>query len=209
MPPTTENAAPFEVIAAPFEAYIAPIETPFPLVDDAFAEFDLAWKLLGTSGNFNLDDTGVMVAHSQALNLWRALASSGPRKAFRTSEDLTISMVLVDLSLEQYSHIMEANAITTTPGGVGVAGFKKLGLSRGFSVQIKSLLVRGPSPYMDGGIMQYEVPICVQAGDPSLAFVKDKPAGLSLKFQAMEDASAADASERFGRVVAQTDVAST
>lgn len=196
------NSAPFEIIGAPFTVWKAPIGEAFPAVDEDPAG---NWDLVGTSGPLNISDDGVKVQHSQAISFWRALASLGPRKAFRSSEDLIISFELADLTLEQYGQAIDPNnTITTVVASSGVAGTKKLGLSRGFSVGETALLVRGPSPYGDGMVLQYEVPVCVQVGEPEPVSKKDAPAMLALKFQALDDPDAASDDERFGRLIAQT-----
>lgn len=193
--------APYEIVAQPFTVWIAPTGTAFPLIDAAPA---VAWVKLGTSGDLNYTEDGVTVTHNQSIEKFRALGSTGPRKAFRTEEELHISLVLADLTLEQYAKALEHNTVTTTAAGAGTAGYKDVGLSRGLGVERLALLVRSPNgPYGDGWPMQYEVPIVVQVGEPEVVFVKGEPAGLAFEFEALEDPNASVEEERFGRVVAQ------
>ncbi len=195
------NSAPYEVIAQPFTLWVAAVGTTFPLID---ADPAAAWTKVGTSGDLNYTEDGVTVQHAQSVEFWRALGSAGPRKAFRGEEEFRISMVLADLTLEQYAMALNYNTVTTTPAGVGTAGFKSLGLSRGLDVPQRALLVRGTgSPYGVNMNMQYEVPIAVQAGEPEVVFVKTEPAGLALEFVALEDPTAVDLAQRFGRLIAQ------
>lgn len=195
--------APYEIIAQPFTLYVADVGAVFPAIDAA--PNPATWTKVGTSGDLNYDEGGVKIKHAQKTDVWRALGSAGPRKAFRTQEDLTISLVLADLTLEEYGRAMNDQTPATDPPGVGTAGSKSIGLSRGLDVPQHALLVRGEgaSPYGSGWNMQYEVPVCVQTGDPDVVFTKGKPAGLALEFQALEDPSAATESERFGRLIAQ------
>src|SRR4051812_30811466 len=125
------NSLPYEIIAAPFDVYFAPVGTAFPLIDVAPAA---PWAKVGSSGDLNYFAEGVKVKHSQSIERWRALGDAGSRKAFRTEEDLMISLILADLTLEQYAHALNGNAVAVTAAGVGTAGYKKIGLSRGFSV---------------------------------------------------------------------------
>lgn len=199
------NSSPFEILAAPFTLYLAPLTTAFPLVD---TDPTAPWVVIGTSGPSNYDEAGVTIQHSQTTNFWRSLASGGPRKVFRSAEDFMISLNLADVSLEQYKNILEYNTITPTAASVGVPGTKSIGLSRGLVMNPMALLVRGPSPYGDNMAAQYEVPMCVNIGDPQPVFNKDKPALLNFKFQAIEDVSQS-LHERFGRLVAQTADAET
>jgi len=189
------NATPYEIIAAPFVLWIAPVATVFPAPHDAVAG---AWILVGSSGDLNYMDTGVKVEHKQAISFWRSLGDSGSRKAFRSTEDLVISLELADLTLEQYALALNGNAVTASPS------LKKIGLSRGLTLDTRALLVRGPSPYVDDGVLQYEVPIAVQTSSPQVVLKRDTPAGLALEWTALVDPSAASADERFGRIVAET-----
>lgn len=196
------NAKPYEIIAAPYTLWIAPVGTAFPAIDATPAG---AWTKVGTSGDLNYTEDGVTVQHSQSVELWRSLGSPGPRKAFRTEEELRISLTLADVSLEQYALALNHNTVTTVAPGSGVAGKKTIGLSRGLDVPQRALLVRGnaASPYGETWNAQYEVPIAVQAAEPEVVFTKGEPASLALEWVALEDPQAASVAERFGRLVAQ------
>lgn len=196
-----DNTSPYEIIAAALTVYFAPTGTAFPAVDE---EPSASWTKVGTSGPLNYSDEGVTVEHSQSIELWRALGDSGARKAFRTEEDQKFRLTLVDLTLEQYKLALNNNTITTTAASSGVPGTKKIGLSRGQTLHTVALLVRGPSPYMEDGVAQWEVPITVQTGSPEVVFVRDEPAGLELEWTTLVDPNAASADEYFGRFVAQT-----
>lgn len=190
------NATPFEVIAAPYTLWIAPVGTPFPAIDEEPNSSD--WTLVGSSGNLNYDESGVKVEHKQSMAFWRSLGDSGSRKVFRSTEDLVISLELVDVTLAQYSLAINGNDVTTSVGGQ-----KSMGLSRGLVVDTRALLLRGPSPEMADGASQFEVPIAVQTGNPAPVFKRDEPAMLALEWTALVDPDAADPAERFGRIVTQ------
>ena len=196
-----QNTQPFEIIAAPYKVYFAPTGTAFPAIDLAIPASP--WKLVGTSGDLNYTDEGVTVAHNQALEKFRALGDSGSRKIFRTEEDLMIRLMLADITLEQYSHALNSNAVTTVAAGAGTAGYKVIGLSRGFAVATVALMVRGPSPYGDNFTLQYEVPLAAQSGNPETVFVKSTPVALALEWTALVDPNAVSQFERFGRLRAQ------
>jgi hypothetical protein len=194
------NSAPYEIIAAPFTVWFAPLGTAFPLINAAPAN---PWAKIGSSGDLNYLDDGVTVAHSQAMTLFRALGDAGSRKAFRTEEDLMVRLVLADLTLEQYAHALNSNTVTTVAAGMGTAGYKKIGLSRGFSVATYALLVRGPSPYGDDFNMQFQVPRAAQTGNPEPVMRKGEPAALALEWTALVDPDAATEFVRFGQLLAQ------
>ncbi len=192
---------PFEVVAQPFTLWLAPVGTVYPLID---AVPGGSWTKVGTSGDLNYTEDGVTVSHAQSVERWRALGSVGPRKAFRSEEELLISLVLADVSLEQYALALNYNEVTTVAAG-GEAGYKKVGLSRGLHLPQRALLVRGAgSPYGDDWNMQYEVPVVVQVSEPEIVYVKAEPAGIALEWLALEDPDAASVDERFGRLIAQT-----
>lgn len=196
-----ENSAPFEIMAAPFELWLAPVGTSYPAVD---AVPSGSWTKIGTSGSRNVSEDGVTIALDQAFEGFRGLSSLGKIKMFRKSEDASFDLKLADMTLEQFATVMEYPALVTINATMGVAGTKKLGLSRGRTVTPKALLVRGPSPYMDNGVAQFEVPISVQTASQKIDGKKDTPAMLALTFEALEDPNAISEDERFGRFIAQT-----
>lgn len=196
----SNNSAPYEIIASPATFWIAPVGTAFPDTDTAPSG---SWTKVGTSGDRSYGEDGVTIEHPQTMAVFRSLGSTGPRKAFRSAEELFISLMLADLSLEQYAAVI-SQSVTTVAAGVGTPGYKKIGLMRGLTVLQKALLVRGPSPYDDAMAMQFEVPVAVQIGEPQTVFRKDTPAMLAVKWQALEDPNASSEVERFGRLVAQT-----
>lgn len=191
---------PYEIIGAPFTLWVANTGTAFPAIGAAPGA---GWSKVGTNGDRNYDEQGVTVGHSQTLEYARPAGATGPVKAFRTAEDLRITLTLWDLTLEQYAFAMNRNAVTTTAAGAGTAGFKELGVYRGTQVNEMALLLRGISAYDADFIAQYEVPRAVDAGSPQVQFTKGRPAGLALEFMAMEDLAAASPAERFGRLVSQ------
>jgi hypothetical protein len=201
------NTTPYEIIAAPYTVWTAPVGTAFPTV---IVDPSASWTKVGTNGNLNYGDSeGVTVALPQTTTKFRALGDSGARKIFRTEEDLMIRLMLHDITLEQFAHALNGNSITTVASSVGVAGTKKIGLSRGFTVATYALLVRGPSPYGDDMTLQFEVPIAAQSGSPEVVFVKGTPVGLALEWTALVDPSASSDAERFGRLRAQHEDADT
>lgn len=190
------NPAPFEVIGAALTVYIAPLATVFPALGVTPTG---GWVKIGTSGPLNYADDGVSFDQAQAINFWRSLGDSGSRKAFRTTEDLKIMLTLVDLTLEQYSYAVNSNTVTD------MGAYKKIGLSRGLVIATNALLITGPSPYMENGSAQYEIPRVCQSGSPKPVFKRSDPVGLQLEWSALVDPAAASADEYFGRFLAETD----
>lgn len=194
---------PYEIVAQPFTAWIAAVGVAFPSIDQ---DPGGSWTKIGTSGDLNYTEDGVTVTMEQAIEKFRALGSTGARKAFRTEEDLMIAFTVADLTLEQIKAALNGNTVATTAPGIGTAGYKKIGLSRGLAVTEYALLLRGAaaSPYGDDWVAQFEVPRCYQNSNPEIVFVKGEPAGVAMEFAALEDPDAASADERFGRLIAQT-----
>lgn len=196
------NTVPYEVIAAPYVAWWAPVGTAFPLLNAAPSG---SWIKIGTSGDLNYDEgVGLVIEHSQAIVEWRATGDAGTRKVFRTEEGQKVRLKLVDQTLEQYRLALNNNAVSTVAAGSGTVGYKKIGLSRGFTVATMALLVRGiASPYGADWNGQYELPIVAQTGNPTVVHAKKgEPAGLDLEWTSLVDPSQSGA-EYFGRLLAQ------
>lgn len=192
---------PYEILAAPFTVWFAPVGEAFPAIG---ADPAGNWAKIGTTGDENYSEDGVTVAHSQTTETARVLGTTGPRKAWRTAEDLMIRFTMLDVTLEHYKRALNDNPVTTTAAGAGTAGFKKLGLRQGLDVATLALLVRGDaSAYGDGYKGQYELPVCFQSGSPEPVYRKGQPAGLALEFTALEDPAASSDDERFGRLIFQ------
>lgn len=187
--------APFEIVGQPLALWLAPVATAFPLVD---AVPSASWTLIGTSGLRSQDEAGVTTTHSQTVNKVRTGGSLGPVKAFRSEEDLMFKVSIFDVTLEQVRIALNGNALTTTAAATGVAGFKRVGLTRGPDVTEYALLARGVSPYADAMTAQYEVPRCYMSNSPAIVYRKGVPAGVELEFTALEDTNAASTAFRFG-----------
>lgn len=193
---------PYEIIAGPMTIWTGPVGETFPDVDTTPAG---NWDKLGTSGDRNYNEDGVSVNNPQTVGLIRMLGGTGPVKASRSEEDLIITVTLHDLTLEEWSIAMNANAVVDTPAASGTPGFRTMGLYKGVNVTQYALLVRGKSPYDDvNWDMQFEVPVVVVTGSPNPIWKKgDEPAGLEMEFTAIEDWDASSEDERFGRLIAQ------
>lgn len=197
------NSVPTEVISAPFSAYWAVLGAAWPAINAV--PNPAVWTPFGTSGNLNITDAGITIAHPQETREWRSLGDIGTRKVFRISESQTFRFVLADMTLEQYRHVINSNPITTVPAGSGTAGYKKIGLSRGAFVSQIALLVRGVSAYMVDGYAQYEAPVAFNTGSPEVVFANSgEPAGLAFEFKSAVDPNASSEDERYGRLIVMT-----
>ena len=185
---------PFEITAGPVDVYIAPVGEAMPLVTDEPPAGN--WTLIGTSGSTNIGEDGVNVQHSESVEDFRSLGSTGPVKAFRTEEDLLVSFNLMDLTLEQYTYALNFNTVSVDSNDKTINPYK------GETVQYRALLVRGngKSPYGDTRNFQYEIPRVRGDSAPEVIFVKGEPAGLALQFRAMIDLNAASDADRFGKL---------
>jgi len=205
--PNWNSSPPFEIIASPAIIYLAPALTAAPSMSAVPVVVPTApWVLLGTSGELNYAEDGVVIAMPQEIVKWKSLGDTGSRKAFRVGEDVTVRVKVVDLTLEQLQYALNDNAITavSTVGGPGTAGSSKIGLSRGPGVSSYALVVRFPSPYDIDLWAQLWLPIAINEGATEFMFKKGDPAGLQLDFSAMVNAAAVSDDERFGFVEAQT-----
>lgn len=189
--------APFEIVAAPYEIYVAPVGESFPAITAEPPGGN--WGLLGTLGDTNYSEDGVSVQHTETVEDFRSLGSTGPVKSFRTEEDLLVSFMLHDLTLEEYARALNFGTVATDSND------KTLAMYQGQEVAYRALLVRGngAGPYGAGYNMQYEIPRVREDSAPEVIFKKGDPAGLALVFRAMIDLNAATDGARFGNIRTQ------
>lgn len=172
------------VVNGPLEVYWAAAGTSMPTLsaDPTGSGF----TKLGTNGENNYTEEGVIVRMNQTVEAWRALGSTFPRKAFRTSEELVIQVTLADLSLAQLRSALNQNTVTSG------ASDDEISLERGLDVNTVALLVRGTgkSPEFDGGNLQFEIDECYEFGSPEQVFVKGEPAATMLQFAVIDSGTA-------------------
>lgn len=188
---------PYEIIAGPAEVYVAPVGESMPSIGTEPPGGN--WTLLGTLGIQEYGEEGVTVSHQESVEDFRGLGDTGPIKAFRTEEELTIAFMLHDLTLEEYARAFDFATVATDTDD------KTLDIYKGNEVAYRALLVRtnGISPYGATYNLQYEVPRVRSDATPEIVFQKGAPAGLALQFRAMVDLSAASESARFGIIRTQ------
>ena len=176
------------IVNGPLSLYFASVGTTFPLVDD---DPPTGFTLIGTSGAKNYMEDGVAVAMNQSIEMFRGLGSTTALKAFRTEEDLVITVQMADLTLSEVRRALNENAVTNTPAASGIPGTDEIKLDRGVDVNTIALLVRGigKSAQFEGGNLQFEFDKVYESGSQELTFVKGEPAGVLLEFHALEDDS--------------------
>lgn len=195
------NGTPFEVIQGPMTLYVAPVGEAFPDVDAAPAG---NWDTVGTSGARNYKEDGVTVTLSQTLGHFRGLGSTMIIKSIRTEEDVMVSVVIADMSLEQVSLALNSNTVTATAAASGVPGNKAIQLERGADVAQMAVLARGASPYFASGFAQFELLKAVVEGEPEMVWTKSgDPVGVELTFRCQADTTQADG-EQVGVLRAMT-----
>jgi hypothetical protein len=187
---------PYEVFATgAVDVYLAPANQADPVINTAPPG---AWIKVGVAGSSDYNEDGVKVTKSTENNEIYTLGQYGTRKVFRTREKLMIEFTLHDATLEAYRDAFNQTAVSTI---VGPPAEKTIPLLENVTTPtFRALLLRaGNSPYMDGGALQWWIPIVYQTGSPSTAYKKSDPVGLELQFTAV-----ADATNGFGKIHAQT-----
>lgn len=181
-------SAPYEILAGPVTVWLAAASTAEVDVDTTPSG---SWTKLGTSGSDNYSEDGVTVTHEQSIETFRALGTTGNRKAWRTEEEHMVEFEIMDLTAELYAKALNDASITTTAAGSGTPGSKSIPLLQGHDVTLYALLARteGQSPYGDAWNAQYWIPVCYQSENAEVVFKKGEPAGLKFKFAALEDAT--------------------
>lgn len=175
-----------EVIGTPYAAWAGPVGTVAPDIDDAPG---MGWVELGTNGIDNQGSKGVTVTLGRTQTHFTPAGGTLPVKSWTTDEAITVDMSLVDLTVEQFSLIMDDAAITTVPAASGVAGQKSMKLVRGVAVKYYAVLVRGLSPYDDGSGLnaQYEFSRVYQSASQAPVYLKGTPAELAVQFTVCGD----------------------
>lgn len=192
---------PYEIFISPADLYLAPVGETWPKVNAAPAG---NWKLFGSSGKQNYEESGITITHEQTLAQVRTLGTTGVIKVARTDENLVIALVLDDLTMEEYAKVLNNVAVNDVAPGAGTAGYREITMRQGFDVATMALLIRfNASPYGDSWKSQYQIPIVYQSANPAPVFAKGTPAGLQAEFTALEDPDAATEAERYGKIVAQ------
>lgn len=187
--------APFEVFGSGvFDVYLAPALTAEPAIESAVPG---TYVKLGVAGSLDYSEDGIRVRKSTDENEVFALGGYGVRKVFRTRESLHILVPLMDATLEALSAAFNQTAITV----LGTPARKRLPLLENAATPTtRALLIKGAnSPYMDGGVLQWWIPIVYNTGDTEFALRKADPVVIELDFIAVQDATSG-----FGAVIAQT-----
>ena len=174
------------IVNGPLSLYFAAVGTAFPLVDD---DPPTGFTLIGTSGAKNYMEDGVSVAMNQSIEAFRGLGSTIPLKAFRTEEEVIVTVQMADLTLAEVRRALNENAVTNTPAASGIPGKDEINLNRNADVNAIALLVRGlgKSPQFATGNLQFELDKAYEGGSQELTFVKGEPVGVLLEFHALED----------------------
>lgn len=188
--------APFEVFATgAVDVFLAPANTADPVINVALSG---SWIKVGVAGALDYNEDGVKVRKETENNEVYGLGGYGVRKVFRVREKLFIEFTLQDATIEAFRDAFNQTAVTTL---AGPPAEKTIPLLENITTPTtRALLFRSAnSPYMDGGVMQWWVPIVYQTGNPETVFRKSDPVGLALQFTAL-----ADATNGFGKIHAQT-----
>lgn len=182
-------AAPEEILAFPLNVYLAVVGSTFPKVD---ATPTTPWSLLGTGGDLNYDENGVVVSHGEEVFDFTPAGSTMPAKRFRTGESLLAKLTLVDLSPDVYAKAMNGASVTTVAAGVGTPGDKHFDLFRGDKVNSFAVLLKGVSPVDNLLSMQYEVPKAYVSVNGDVTFNKGVVSALPIEIQMIRHAAADD-----------------
>ncbi len=188
---------PYDIIAGPADVWIGAVGATFQAVNASDAtRVSASWLNLGFT------EGGVMVKHTQTVDLLNVDQRTGAVKAIRSAEGLEITFNMSELTFANMAYLLtDASAFGVV--ATGSPNKNTMKPYQGLDVKQWALMVRGPSPYMSA-YLQYNVPIVVQTDEPELAFVRDNKAVMAVKFVALEDPAASTAADRFGSMVAQT-----
>lgn len=171
------------LVSGPLELWWAAVGTSFPAIsgDPGAGGF----TKIGASGAKNYTDDAVSINPGQTVEPFIPYGGTHPRKAFRTEEELIVTVTMADVSLAQVRSALNQNTVTSN------AGDDEISLERGLDVSTIALLVRGSgkSPEFDGGNLQFELFEVYEQGSQEITFEKGAPAGVLLEFRAIDESS--------------------
>lgn len=178
-----------EIINGPLEVWWGPVGEPFTVIGSPPAG---NWMLLGTSGDKNYAEDGVIVSFNKSLEFWRSLGSPFPRKGFITEADIIITVTMADMTLAMMRLAFNQNAVTTS------SPTDSIELDIGLDPSEIALQIRGEgkSPQLIGGALQYELNRVVEEGSHDLAHVKSDPVMAELVFRSIYDDGVANPAGR-------------
>lgn len=183
--------APYEVIVGPAKVYVAPVGEAFPDVDEAPGG---NWALVGTLGDENYGEKGVLVRSSRTTTPVNVLGSTMPRKYTITEVGFEVEFDVIDATLEQLAlgYGADPDDITDTPAGSGTPGDRAFNLPTSPVPFQRAVLVRvDQSPYMEDGKMQFEIYAANQLGNADSGFTKGDPFMVTHIWSAVKTASGA------------------
>lgn len=183
---------PYAQITGTSRIYLAPVREAPPAVNVSPAG---NWVLLGeTDGEQTVEFAG-------APTYFRVNERTGPVKAIRPEETVTVAFTLVDLTHENYARILHSltkvNTLTSPDR-------KEVPFQRGFCYTEYALLMHGTADSPYGLFPSYNYfPRVISVSEPTVTRSKDGRASLACQFVVMVDYQAA-AGYELGYAVAQT-----
>ncbi len=179
----------YEILTGVGKLYVAPAGTAKPALD--VDPESTGWTYLGETVD------GVTITPGQEIEEMRTDQRTGPVKAVRTEESLTIEAQLAQATVENLAQALGGMTVTKVNAQVGAMGYRKVGLYRGGTVQEFAMLFRGNSPY-GSYPAQYYVPRGYYGGEVGQEYKKDGQVVVPVEFHALEDLNATNEDERFG-----------
>lgn len=183
--------SPYEIIVGPAEVWVAPVGEAFPDVDETPTG---NWDLVGTLGDENYGEKGVIVRSSRTITPVNVLGSTMARKHTITEVGFEVEFDVIDATAEQMAlgYGVDPDDITDTPAASGTVGDRAFSLPTSPIPFQRAVLVRiDQSPYMENGKMQFEVYAANQAGNTDAGFTKGDPFMITHLWQAVKTASGA------------------
>ncbi len=177
-----------EVLVEPYEPWIAPVGTSFLACSATAEELEEGgWVRVGKQpSDLNMAEAGATVTMSQTTATFTPAGSPRPRKVWRTEHVWQCAFEIADMTPKTLGQLMNG----AVPKNVG--GKESVALAMPFTMEIYSLILRGPSPLHEGTLLtgakaQFQVTSCYQTANPAPKFAaKGGPAFLAVQFTAVE-----------------------
>lgn len=178
-----------EILTGVGTLWVAPLGTAFPA--DPSTTPGAGWVDLGETQD------GVTITYDEDVTEIEIDQETGPVKAIRSKESLTVETKLVRSTLENMVYLNQQTVTTATP-------LKTIGSYKGASITEYAFMFRGNSAYAAGQKSQYQITRGYFKGPVTQEFAKDSNVAMECTFVALVDMSAATNDLKFGKLIHDT-----
>lgn len=195
------DQSPYAQLTGTWQFWVAAAGTAMTALDGTPSG---SWTALGAT------DGDQVMSWVGALTAFMDNHATGPRKHIRPEEGFTVSMTIVELTLESMAASLSMAAASVVTGTSGALDTKSIPLRRGFVPNRFALLGRGGALVASNTMSPYGawpgqiyIPQGVFNGEPGMTFGKSGRPGIATVFTAEYD-DTQSAGYEFGQLIVQS-----